>query len=131
MTERPEAIHEIHKGTKELKGVKTEDVRGTFGNMSIPEAKAYAEGPTFTALKIPKEAMEADELRELLEGSGFEVKDAGDAREHKILQGEAPKQDFVKLALGLNFLSTLEQHEALGFGQSIRDLIALRGKAKK
>ena len=130
MAVRLEAIYEIHEQTKKFKGVKTQDVRGPIGNMSIPEAKAYAEGPMFTALKIPKEAMEADELRELLEGSGFEVKDAGDAREHKILQGEAPKQDFVKLALGLNFLSTLEQHEALGFGQSIRGLIALRDKKR-
>ncbi|MBS3070188.1 hypothetical protein J4220_01640 [Candidatus Micrarchaeota archaeon] len=125
MAVRLEAIYEIHEQTKKFKGVKTQDVRGPIGNI-----KAYAEGPMFTALKIPKEAMEADELRELLEGSGFEVKDAGDAREHKILQGEAPKQDFVKLALGLNFLSTLEQHEALGFGQSIRGLIALREKKR-
>ena len=131
MAVRTEAIHEIHERTKKFKGVKTQDAKGSVGNMSISEAKAYAEGPMFTALKIPKEAMEADELRELLEGSGFEVKDAGDAREHRILRGEAPKEDFVKLALGLNFLSTLDQHEALGFGQAIRDLVSLRGKAKK
>ncbi len=130
MAVRLEAIREIHVRTKEYKGVKTQDVKGPVGNMSIQEVKAYAESGVHTALKVPKEAMEADELRKLLEGSGFEVRDAGDAREHRILRGEASKEDFVRFALGLNFLSNLEQHEAMGFGKDARDLVALMGKKR-